>query len=111
MSESSEQEYTIKPMKLSKEKFEKEATEYLSKLEEYKLIDKTMKQFEANIKEYMVQNDIDIFSNDVGRITVDFVKVNCLNRALIEDIKQYYEETTRVVMRKTLKCNKPAKKF
>ena len=103
-------EYQVKAeTNLTKDKFEREANEYLCKLAEYKLLDKTMKQYEANLKEYMVSNDIDVYINDVGRITIDYVKVNCLNRALIDDIKQYYHEQSRVVMRKTLKSSKPKK--
>lgn len=107
---SDEQDYQVKAeINLTKEKFEREANEYLNKLEEYKIIDKTMKQFEANIKDYMVKNDIDIYKNDKGRITIDFVKVNCLNRSLIDDIRQYYSEQDRIFMRKTLKCTRPKK--
>ncbi len=94
---------------LTEEKFKKEATEYLSKMEEYKKLDKMMKQYEANIKEYMLSNDLDIFSNEIGRITIDYVKVNCLDRSLIDDIHQYYKEEHRVIMRKTLKSAKPLK--
>lgn len=83
-------------------KFKREADEYLSLLENYK----KMKQYEANIKHYMVENDLDLYTNDRGRITIDHVKVNCLNRALIEDITQHYEETDRIIMRKTLKSAK-----
>ena len=102
---SDEQEYNqVKAeLNLTTEKFKREADDYLDKLAEYKMIDKTMKQYEANLKEYMVKNDMDIYTNDKGRITLDYVKVNCLNRALIDDIRQYYSEQDRVVMRKTLK--------
>jgi len=107
---SDEQEFQVKAeLNLTKEKFEREANEYLNKLAEYKMLDKTMKQFEANLKEYMIKNDLDIYTNDVGRITLDYIKVNCLNRALIDDIKQYYSEQDRVIMRKTLKSTKPKK--
>lgn len=107
---SDDQEFQVKAeLNLTKEKFEREANEYLSKLLEYKKIDKMMKQYEANLKEYMVKNDIDMFHNDFGRITIDYVKVNCLNRALIDDIKQYYTEQDRIIMRKTLKSSRPKK--
>jgi hypothetical protein len=102
-------ENEVKPESLKMDKFVIQAEEYLSKLEEYKKFDKMMKQYESNIKNYMVENDIDIYKNEKGRITIDYIKVNCLNRALIEDIHQYYEETTRVVMRKTLKTKSEKK--
>ena len=105
-----EQEFQVKAeSNLTKEKFEREANDYLEKLASYKMLDKTMKQYEANLKEYMVKNDLDIYTNDKGRITIDYVKVNCLNRALIDDIRQYYAEQDRVIMRKTLKSAKPKK--
>ena len=94
---------------LTHEKFMIQADEYLSHLEEYKKIDKMMKQYESNIKSYMVDNDIDVYKNEKGRITIDYVKVNCLNRALIKDIHQYYEEITRITMRKTVSVSKPVK--
>ena len=103
-------EYQVKPEpNLNLEKFKKEADDYLNKLESYKMLDKTMKQYEANLKEFMVKNDMEIYTNDKGRITIDYVKVNCLNRALIDDIRQYYHEQDRIIMRKTLKSIKPKK--
>ena len=109
---SDEQEtFQVKPdTDLTMEKFKKEANEYLAKLEEYKLLDKTMKQYEANIKAFMVDNDLDIYSNEIGRITIDYSKVNRFDRSLIEDIHQYYRETDVIIMRKTLKSVKPVKK-
>ncbi len=110
MSDETEFESKLKPeANMTKEKFKRDADIYLSKLEEYKLFDREMKQYESNIKNYMVENDVDVYKNEYGRITIDFISVNCLNRALIDDIKQYYEETTRVMMRKTLKKDKPQK--
>lgn len=97
------EEIKLKARVSTDEKFEREANDYLSKLQEYKKLDKLMKQYEANIKEYMLKNDLDIYTNDKGRITLDFVTVNCLNRALINDIEQYYCEEERVIMRKTLR--------
>ena len=99
----------IKPQTLSKDKFEAEALVYLSKLEEYKKMDKMMKQYESNIKNYMVKNDMDTYNNELGYISIQYSKINCLNRALIEDIHQYYEETPRITMRKSLHCHKPKK--
>lgn len=107
---SEEFESTVKPeSNITFEKFKKQANDYLSKLEAYKKLDREMKQYEANIKSYMIDNDIDDYKNEYGRISIDYIKVNCLNRALIDDIKQYYEETTRVYMRKTLNANKPVR--
>lgn len=104
------EEFETKPeANITSERFKKQADEYLSKLEAYKKLDKEMKQYEANIKSYMVANDTEVYKNEYGRIIIDYVKVNCLNRALIDDIRQYYEETTRVYMRKTLNANKPMK--
>jgi len=108
--ENTKEEFQAVPEKnLNKDKFEREANDYLEKLSAYKALDKTMKQYEANIKEYMVSNDVDIYMNDKGRITIDYVKVNYLNRALINDISQYYTEQDRVIMRKTLRSVKPSK--
>ena len=109
MDNEQETTFQVKPEVLNEEKFKRQADLYLSQLEAYKKLDKEMKQYESNIKEYMVKNDLDIYFNDTGRITIDYCKVNCLNRALIDDIKQYYEETTRTIMRKTLNSSKPTK--
>ena len=103
------QESKVKAETLTKEKFEKEANEYLSKLEEYKKLDKLMKQYESNIKTHMINSDMDVFVNDVGMITISYAKHNMFDRSLIHDIKQYYVEQDRVIMRKTLKANKPKK--
>ena len=102
-------ENTVKPQKLSEDKFKREANEYLSVLEEYKKMDKMMKQYESNIKNYMVDNDVDTYANKHGRITIEHSKRNCLNRALINDISQYYQEISCVTMRKSLNINKPIK--
>ena len=108
MEEQIQEQFEIKPeINISKDKFKRQADDYLSKLEDYKKMDKLMKQYESNIKSYMVKNELETYTNQLGRITIDYVKVNCLNRALIEDITQYYEETSRIMMRKSLNSAKP----
>ena len=92
----------VKAQNLTKERFEAQANEYLEAMEQYKKTEKKMKQYEVNIKEYMVQNDVREYKNEVGSFTIVTKKVSMLNRALIEDIEQYYTETKRITMYKSL---------
>ncbi len=64
-----ENEYEIKPEVLeSKEKFEYQANYYLTKFEEFKKLEKTMKQYEHNIRAYMIDKNIETYTDDVGLI-------------------------------------------
>ena len=92
------EDFEIKPeTNISKEKFEREA---LSKLEEYKKIDKTMKQYTSNCKEYMLKNCIQDYRNDSGVLFLKTQNRNVLNRELIPDIEQYYEEKQLSILTK-----------
>lgn len=96
-------EYQVKAQaNLTESKFKAQADEYLSKMEEFKKIEKKMKQFEANIKQYMIDNEVREYKNKIGSFTIVERKVSLLNRALIEDIEQYYTETKRKTMYKSI---------
>jgi hypothetical protein len=86
----SEQEYEIKPQKgLTKEKFEQESLILLSRLDEYKALDKMIKQYMANCKEYMTINEIQDYKNEAGTLFLKPQNRNMLNRALIPEIEKY----------------------
>lgn len=95
-------EYQVKTQSITESKFKSQANEYLAKMEEFKKLEKKMKQWEVNIKQYMVDNDIREFKSDIGTITIVERKVSVLNRALIDDIEQYYQETRRKIMYKSI---------
>ena len=88
------------------DKFNVEVDTYLSKLAEYKKIDKLMKQYESNIKEYMLKNDMSMYENKIGSVMITHSTTNCLDRSLIENIEQYYNEQPRITMMKSLKPKK-----
>jgi len=95
-------ENQVKAQTITEIKFNQQATEYLSKMESFKKLEKKMKQYESNIKNYMIDNNIKDFTNEVGSFTIVKKKVSMLNRTLIEDIEQYYEETQRKIMYKSV---------
>lgn len=95
-------EYQVKAQSVTESKFKSQANEYLAKMEEFKKLEKKMKQWEANIKQYMIENDLREYKSDVGTFTIVERKVSMLNRALIEDIEQYYQETKRKMMYKSI---------
>ena len=86
----------------SKEIFENQACWVLNQLEEFKKIEKKMKQYEANIKAYMVDNNIDTFKSKQGSFTIITKKVSLLDKNKIEDIEKYYVEQKRVIMYKSI---------
>ena len=61
-----------------------------------------MKQYEANIKDYMISNKIKEYSNEAGSFTIISKKVSVLDRSLIEDIDQYYTEKKSKIMYKSI---------
>ncbi len=91
-----------KPQKLSTERFEKEANELLNNLEEFKSFERRMKQLESNVKKYMIENEVETFKNEKGYLNISYSTIRLLNRALIEDIDNYYENTERITLRKNL---------
>ncbi len=100
---SEEQEYQVKAQaNLTESKFRIQADEYLQKMEEFKKLEKKMKQYEANIKDYMITNNLREYRNEIGSFTIVTKKMNVLNKALIEDIEQYYSETRRTIMYKSI---------
>ncbi len=99
---SEEQLQTAKPQKINNVKFKSQANEYMAKLEEFKKLEKKMKQYESNIKQFMIDNGISLFETEHGTFSIVARKVNVLNKSLIDDIDQYYEEVKRVIMYKSL---------
>jgi hypothetical protein len=101
-----EQEYenTVKPQRINEEKFKKEAEIYFKQFDEYKRMDKMMKQYEANIKDFMVRNKMSHYEDDYGMVSVMEKTVNRLDRSLIDDIHQYYRETRSIYMYKATKA-------
>ena len=95
-------EFEIKPSEIDETKFKTQCDFYLNKLEEFKKTEKKMKQYEANIKQYMINNGVREYSNETGSFTIVSKKVSVLDRSLIEDIEQYYVEMKRKIMYKSV---------
>lgn len=80
----------VKPQIIkNQEKFEAMATEFLSKLTEYKKLEARMKLLDASCKKYMLDNDMKNFSCESGELTVVQSNRLMLDRSLIDDIEQY----------------------
>ncbi len=104
---SEEIEFTVKAeANITEIKFKKEADELLSMLGEFKKLERKMKQYEANVKAYMIENDMKFYENATGEITVTHSTRWALDRAKIPDIQQYYDDITCCTMRKSLKPKK-----
>jgi hypothetical protein len=73
---SDEQEY--------EQTFEQMSEKLLKNWVECKKLDMRMKLFDESVKKYMVKKDMKTY------------------RALIEDVEQYYNETKRIMMYKTI---------
>jgi uncharacterized protein YlzI (FlbEa/FlbD family) len=87
---------------MTEKKFKAQADEYLSKMEEFKKLEKKMKQYEANIKDYMITNKIESYKNEIGSFTIVTRKQSRLDRSLIEDIDKYYREIRMTTMYKSV---------
>jgi hypothetical protein len=96
-----EETFEIKPeTNISKEKFEREA------LIMFKKFDKMMKQYTSNCKEYMSKNGLEHYQNEAGFLMLKTQNRNALNRELIPDIEQYYEEKQVSILNKNAFLNK-----
>jgi hypothetical protein len=92
----------VKPQNISNDdKFNKMADELLSNWSEYKKLDKKMKMLDVSLKKYMVDNNMTHYKNNNGSLTVISQSRQMLNRSLIEDIEQYYEDTDIKIMFKS----------
>jgi hypothetical protein len=104
MSESSEQEFTVKPMKINgEEQFEKFAEELLKGWAEYKKLDTRMKLLDASIKKFLVDNDKTTYENKYGSVVIVNQNRRVLDRSLIEDIEKYKVDTEVKFMYKSTK--------
>lgn len=89
-----DQEYEAKPMSIkNKEQVEKYANELLSKWEDFSALKKRMDVLNSTLKKYMEENDLKNLQVENGSLVLMTQKRNVLNRALIDDIDQYYELT------------------
>ena len=97
-----DQEFEVKPeVNITKEKFENDAIIMLENLEEFKKLDAMMKQLVANCKQYMIDNDLEYYKNEHGKLMLSQVKRNMLDRSLIDDIKKYYVEKEFYILGKS----------
>lgn len=94
---------TVKAQEVSKEVLKYQMKEYVENYDNYKKLDKMMKQYEANIKEYMKKNEIDILKTEGMVFNLKVAFANILDRTLIPNIRQYYSEQKRYVLSKS-KC-------
>lgn len=93
---------TTKPQSIkSKEQFEKMASEMLAGWKEYKKIENRMKLLDASTKKYMLDNDMDEYRCDGGKITIIEQSRKVLDRALIDDIEKYKVDTS---VKMSFKC-------
>lgn len=96
-----EQEVSIRAMPVKNEEFAKKyANELLGKLGEFNKMKRRVELLTATLKKYMEDNNMDIFNVENGKLTIVEQKRNILNKALIDDIDQYYDLVTVKIMYK-----------
>lgn len=83
-------EYEVKPQAIkNREKFEDMAMEYLGKLTEYKKMKARMDILDASLKKYMLDNNMEDYKNDNGKLTMIVQNRRVLDRSLIDEIGNY----------------------
>lgn len=104
MTESSEQEFSVKPIAIKgEEQFEKFAEELLKGWDEYKNLEKRMKLLDASVKKFLLDNDKTHYENKYGEVIIITQHRTVLDRSLIEDIEKYKVDTEVKIMFKTTK--------
>ena len=94
---SDEYEPPVEPFECEDEtKFAEYVEELVSKHEEYNELKKRTDRLNATVKEYMIKNNLDIYTVKSGKVAMLKQKRNVLNRTLIKNIQQYYEK--KIVM-------------
>jgi len=93
----------IKPMTItSSEKIEQLGEEYLTKLSDFKKLKNKMETIEATVKNYLIENNLDILKCKSGKFNIINQDKMVLDRSLIEDIDKYKVNTKYKMMYKSL---------
>lgn len=79
------------------EKFDELANELLSNWLEYSMMKRRMEELNLKIKNYMDDNNLDVYECQSGKLIIVYQTRTALDRDKIEDIEKYYT-TTKVSM-------------
>ena len=84
---------------------QKMATDYLSKLAEFKIFEAKMKLQERLLKEFMVKNSIKQIDSEFGMLKLEKVSKYMFDISLVTDIEKYYTMKEQTHFKKILKGN------
>jgi len=73
----------------NKEQFEKMASEMLTNWTQYKTLRARMELLDASTKKYMIDNNMDEYKCEKGKLTIVEQNRRVLDRSLIDDIEKY----------------------
>lgn len=97
-----EQEFEVKALEIKdSNKFEDFAEELLSNWKEYKRLDARMKLLDVSCKKYMIDKNLDNYSNEYGKLFIIKQNRRVLDRALIKDIEKYKVDSVVNMMYKS----------